>query len=103
MARAVVDPLRITTGITASFASNFLKGIESLKQNVAEITAPIRVMHGADDKLVMVAGSEFVMEHCGSQDKELKIYENMEHEILNEVDRQTVYNEILAWIQAHSN
>ena len=33
----------------------------------------------------------------GLEDVELKIYENMRHEILNETDKEVVYNDILAF------
>ena len=34
-------------------------------------------------------------------DVSLKLYEKDRHEILNELDRQTVYEDILAWVEAH--
>ena len=38
---------------------------------------------------------------CGIKDLSLKLYEKDRHEILNELDRQTVYEDILAWVEAH--
>ena len=38
---------------------------------------------------------------CGIKDVSLKLYEKDRHEILNELDRQTVYEDILAWVEAH--
>lgn len=35
----------------------------------------------------------------GIQDVELKLYENDRHEILNEVDKDVVYEDILKWIE----
>ena len=37
----------------------------------------------------------------GITDVTLKLYPDMRHEILNEKDRDVVYNDILAWIEAH--
>lgn len=36
--------------------------------------------------------------HCGMLDLTYKLYENDRHEILNEMDRQVVYEDILAWM-----
>ena len=38
---------------------------------------------------------------CGIKDVSLKLYEKDRHEILNELDRQVVYEDILAWVEAH--
>ena len=38
---------------------------------------------------------------AGVRDVEVKIYEGMRHEILNEVDRMQVYNDVAAWLDAH--
>lgn len=38
----------------------------------------------------------------GVQDAALKLYPEDRHEILNELDRQTVYQDVLAWLQSKS-
>ena len=38
---------------------------------------------------------------AGILDVTCKLYENDRHEILNETDRDTVYRDILSWLQAH--
>ena len=42
-------------------------------------------------------GSRFVA--AGYKDVEMKIYAEDRHEILNEVDRDIVYNDILTWLE----
>lgn len=41
------------------------------------------------------------MTDAGSEDAELHIYPGMRHEILNEVDKQEVYDDILDWLEEH--
>lgn len=41
------------------------------------------------------------MTDAGSEDVELHIYPGMRHEILNEVGRQEVYDDILDWLEEH--
>ena len=37
---------------------------------------------------------------AGTQDLELKLYPDMLHEILNEPDRQQVFDDLAAWLEA---
>ena len=37
---------------------------------------------------------------AGVEDVTLKLYPDDRHEILNELDRQTVYNDIFNWLEA---
>lgn len=41
------------------------------------------------------------MTDAGSTDAELHIYPDMRHEILNEIDKQEVYDDILDWLNEH--
>ena len=38
---------------------------------------------------------------AGVKDVEVRIYEGMRHEILNERDAQVVYDDVLAWLDGH--
>ena len=40
---------------------------------------------------------------AGVKDVEVRIYEGMRHEILNEKDAQVVYDDVLAWLDGHLN
>ena len=53
-------------------------------------------MYGAAPQNVFNA-----LNKAGLQDLELKIYKDMRHEILNEIDRQQVYDDLLEWFNNH--
>ena len=38
---------------------------------------------------------------AGIRDVEVRIYEGMRHEILNESDAQVVYDDVLTWLDGH--
>ena len=65
---------------------------------------PIFFVSGADDpvgncgKGVQQAYDKF--EAAGMQDLSIKLYEGDRHEILNELDRETVYQDIYNWIKS---
>ena len=54
---------------------------------------------GGDGKGVQAAVKQF--KDCGMKDVECILYEGDRHEILNELDRETVYADVLQWICAH--
>lgn len=42
-----------------------------------------------------------LFEKAGIKDVEVKLYQGMRHEILNEPGKQQVYDDVLAWIDRH--
>jgi alpha-beta hydrolase superfamily lysophospholipase len=74
---------------------------EAIQENASKLQLPILIMHGGDDKLTPVSGSHILHESVGSTDKTLKIWPEMQHEIMNEVDRQQVLAMIIDWLNQH--
>jgi alpha-beta hydrolase superfamily lysophospholipase len=64
------------------------------------LTAPLLVVHGAEDALIPVDGSRQLVEVVGSPDVELKIYPGLYHEVFNEPERDQVLNDVVSWINA---
>jgi alpha-beta hydrolase superfamily lysophospholipase len=58
------------------------------------------VMHGDQDALAAVSGSEDFHRLAGSQAKTLKIYEGFYHEIFNELDRDRVFKDVIEWLDS---
>ena len=56
-------------------------------------------MHGLDDRLADVDATRGFFEQIGSEEKELKLWENLRHELLNEVEKKQVREHIRAWIE----
>lgn len=78
---------------------NNMDNIAKMKKDL-----PIFFVSGADDpvgncgKGVQQAYDKF--EAAGMQDLSIKLYEGDRHEILNELDRETVYQDIYNWIKS---
>lgn len=68
-------------------------------------TLPLLFISGAHDPVgdcgTGVERACSMARDAGVLDVELKLYENMRHEILNEADRKDVYEDIAAWLDAH--
>jgi alpha-beta hydrolase superfamily lysophospholipase len=65
------------------------------------ITLPVLVLHGGADTVAQPAGSKMIHARVSSTDKDLKIYPELYHEILNEPEREEVMTDILAWLTRH--
>ena len=76
----------------------FIKGVKYLHKNLDKITMPIIYLHGENDPIVSVKASEDMYKLVPSKNKELIIYEDMQHEILNEVEKEKVLNDIINWL-----
>ena len=94
------DPLVHHGKIPAGIAKALLKVGETMPQRARAITAPLLVVHGAEDKLVPAAGSELLVDRVGSADVHLKVYPELYHEVFNEPERDRVLDDVTAWIEA---
>lgn len=78
-------------------------GQKWLKENAAEFTDPVLILHGADDGLVDVKDSLELFQEIGSADKSLRVYAGLLHEIFNEYDKDAVIEDALEWLAGHAD
>ena len=92
------DPLIANEKQPAETASEVLKAAARLKENMPKFNVPVFIIHGTDDKATRPAGSQYFYDHVGSQDKKIKLYEGGYHDLLNDIDKEKVMADILAWV-----
>lgn len=92
------DELVYTGKLSARLCLEMLKTMQALPRETVKIRLPVLIMHGAEDRLISPAGSLKIHEMIGSEDKTLKIYQGLYHEIMNEPEKDMVYEDILEWI-----
>ena len=67
---------------------------------------PVLFVAGAEDPVGAcgkgVRAAADLLRRAGVQDVEVKLYEGMRHEILNEPGRAQVYTEVVGWIEEHA-
>jgi alpha-beta hydrolase superfamily lysophospholipase len=95
------DPCCYNGKMMVRTGSQMLYGIKKARSVLHEISLPLLLLHGGDDQVMNVDGSRHVLAEVGSRDKELKIYEKLYHEILNEPEKDRPLADILAWLDAH--
>jgi acylglycerol lipase len=94
------DPLIAKESQPAETASEMLKAADRLTQHFSTFTAPVLIIHGTDDKATRPAGSQKFYDDAASTDKTLKLYEGHYHDLLNDLDKEVVMADILAWVNA---
>jgi alpha-beta hydrolase superfamily lysophospholipase len=94
------DPQVYRGKIPAGIGKALLVVGETMPQLAGGITAPLLVVHGGQDRLVAAAGSERLVRCVSSRDVELKVYPQLFHEVFNEPERDTVLDDVTAWIEA---
>jgi alpha-beta hydrolase superfamily lysophospholipase len=96
------DPLVLKKYYINLIGEMFIKGVKHLNTNLTHHNKPILMLHGELDKIVPVDFSKRLFDLLGQEDKTLKIYPNDWHEILNELDREDVMNDIHQWLEKHN-
>ncbi len=94
------DPLVFKQG-TVRLLTEMTKAMDWAWMNADKLNVPILMLHGSDDKIVPVEASKDFFDLIKVADKELKIFNGMYHEILNEKEKEKVLSTILKWINRH--
>ena len=97
------DPLVHQGKLPARTIAELAAAIETFEERMDNLTLPLLGMHGSDDRLAPVEASRMVNRLAASEDKTLKVYEGLRHEIFNErpTDRERVLDDLVEWLGAH--
>ncbi len=98
------DPLVHHGKLPVRTVAEIADATEAFPQQLGNLTLPLLLVHGSEDRLVSVRGSRLVHERASSDDKTLKIYDGLFHEVVNELsdDREHVLTDIGAWLHSHT-
>ena len=97
----VADPL-YQTRVTPRLAAELLGAIADTRARAAGFRVPLLVMHGTADTLTSPSGSLEFFERAGVRDKTYRRYEGAYHNLFVETNREEVYDDISAWINARA-
>jgi acylglycerol lipase len=97
------DPLVAHGKVPARTIGELVKFVEVLPGMLPALRLPLLVLHGEQDQLAGVGGSEMVVQRVSSADKTLTVYPELYHEIFNELpdDRARVLKDLTDWVSAH--
>jgi acylglycerol lipase len=69
---------------------------------VNNIYVPALIMHGKKDRIVPPQASIMLYEKIPSTDKKLVLFENSKHELINDLEKEKVIEEIISWLSRHT-
>ena len=98
------DPLvhrgKLPVGTVAELAAT----IATFPRRSPDLALPLLIMQGLADRIVPPAGAKALAGRAGSQDKTLKLYPDLYHEIFNEAEpeRTAVIDDLIRWLDAQA-
>jgi alpha-beta hydrolase superfamily lysophospholipase len=92
------DPLISKKGYEAQTVAELVRADERLKREFPQITLPLIVLHGTDDRAAKPHGSQVFHDRASSKDKTLKLYQGAYHDLLNDVGKEQVMADVAEWI-----
>lgn len=96
--RYIEDKL-VHNKISARLLMEMAHAMETVFEKASEVKIPVLVMHAGDDHLISLNGSRRLYRELGSEDKKLIVFEGFYHDLVNEVDRIRVFQEMEAWLE----
>jgi alpha-beta hydrolase superfamily lysophospholipase len=97
----VADPL-YQTRVTPRLAAELLGAVADTRARAADLRVALLVLHGTADTLTSPAGSLAFVVLAGGHDKTFRPYEGAYHNLLVETNREEIYDDIAAWINARA-
>ena len=94
------DPLIANEVQPTRTVAELVRADERLKVEFPLITLPVLILHGTADKVTNPKGSQFFYDSAGSRDKTLKLYEDHVHDLLNDLGKERVIEDMRQWISA---
>ena len=94
------DPLVSHEPGPAHTAAELLNALERIEGRMAELNVPLLDLHGTEDQLTNPDGSKRLVERAKTRDKTLRLYPNVQHDLLHEPEGQKIQSEIVDWLQA---
>ena len=96
------DPLIKAEVQPARTVAALLGATDRMRREFGRLTLPVLIMHGTADQATMPEGSQFFFETVGSKDKTLRLYQDHFHDLLNDIGKELVMKDMIAWIEARS-
>lgn len=95
------DPLVFHEKTPARLAGELMSAMQRITAEAGKITLPFTIVQGGDDILDDPSGARMLYDMAGSEDKTLKIYDGLYHEVFNEPERDMVLKDVEDWLEAH--
>jgi acylglycerol lipase len=96
------DPLVFHGRTTAKLSRELYNAMIRISEEGRKIALPFIVVQGSADRIVNPGAARLLYDIAGSEDKTIKIYEGLYHEVFNEPERDRVLADVETWLNAHA-
>ncbi|MEM7556198.1 MAG: lysophospholipase [Cyanobacteria bacterium P01_A01_bin.84] len=93
------DALVYHGGTKARTATEIIRATRQIREKMAELNLPLLIMHGTKDILANPEGSRRLFARSNSNDKLLKLYDGLYHEVFNEPEKVQVLADLTKWLK----
>jgi alpha-beta hydrolase superfamily lysophospholipase len=93
------DPLVVKSATARWYTETVRRAQPAALAAAPQLSLPALVQHGREDGIADPAATEHLFASLGSADKELKLWDGLRHELLNEVEKEQVRGHILGWLE----
>jgi acylglycerol lipase len=94
------DPLIANEVQPTSTVAAMVRGDERLEREFPQLTLPLLILHGTHDRATKPSGSQLFYDKAGSKDKTLRLYDGHYHDLLSDVGKEGVLDDIRGWMAA---
>ncbi|OQY35580.1 MAG: alpha/beta hydrolase [Anaerolineaceae bacterium 4572_5.1] len=102
VAAYVNDPLVTIGKYTTRLAAELLRAMKRVTTQASTIHLPLLLLQGSADTIVDPTGAQMLYDTVSSEDKTLKMYEGLYHEVFNEPERAQVLQDMEKWLDRQS-
>jgi alpha-beta hydrolase superfamily lysophospholipase len=96
----LADPLILRERVDPELFVRLGEGLGLLPGRAAEISVPLLLIHGEEDRLCSVEGAKMYVEGTSSSDLTVKTYPSGRHEMFNETNRDEVLVDLVRWLDS---
>lgn len=94
------DPELVHHRMSARMFFALTRGAALAREQAAELSAPLLLLHGATDPVTSATATEAFFQRVSSADKTLRLYPGALHETHNDLCRERVLSDIVEWLDA---
>jgi len=94
------DPLVLRERVQDGLYTALAHGLGLLVERAAGIRMPVLLIHGEADVLCSAEGARLYLQGASSPDVTLLVYPEGRHEMLNEINRDDVLEDLWSWLQS---
>lgn len=93
------DPLLLQYATVGFYYEFIYRGVNAAKKKAGNYRLPCLFLHGRADRIIPYQSSAYIFERISSEEKELKFYDGLYHELIQEPEREIVLRDILNWLE----